>query len=234
MKVKYAFIFGYSTHSSFVANELKRSNFIISIVVEDNESYKKAISDGYINVYTLNITDDDELKKLNIQEETYLICMMEDNHLNIFLTLSLHDLFPSSPIISFANSLHATQKLKMAGATIVVDTYKVSANRIHNIIQKPVATKLIDNLISTQSSLSIREIEIPQNSFLDKIMLDNFDFNRHKLILLGMIDRRLSSKFIFITTGLEHRLDIGDIMVCIGYNDDLNRFEEYIKREKGE
>ena len=232
MKSRRAFMFGYGIHSAFVANELKKSNFQLSIVVNESESYNRAIKDGYINVFTLDITDDNELQKLNIQIDTYLICMMSDNHLNVFLTLSLHHLFPKSTIIALSNSLHATQKLKMAGASVVVDTYKVSANRIHNIIQKPIATKLMDSLLSTQSTLSLREIEIPKESFLDKTMVDDFDFNRHKIILVGMIDRRLSDKFMFVTTGLEHRLDIGDMLVCIGYNRDLDKFKGYIKRRK--
>jgi len=232
MSNKRAFLFGYDVQSAFIAKDLLKDNFVLSIVVNDKESYDMALKDGYVSVVLLDITDDEELKKLDISETDFLVCMMSDNHLNVFLTLSLHDLFSSSTIIALSNSLHATQKLKMAGANIVVDTYRVSANRINNIIQNPIATKLIDKLLSTDSTLSIREIVIPTNSFLDKIMVDDFDFNRYKIILVGMIDRRLSDKFMFITTGLEHRLDIGDIMVCIGYNTDLDNFEEYIKREK--
>jgi hypothetical protein len=44
-----------------------------------------------------------------------------------------------------------------------------------------------------------------------------------------MIDKRLSHQFIFSTSGLENRFDVGDTLVCIGYNEDLDRFEENIK-----
>jgi len=33
-------------------------------------------------------------------------------------------------------------------------------------------------------------------------MVDNFDFNRHNVILVGMIDRRLSNPISFITKWL--------------------------------
>ncbi len=57
-------------------------------------------------------------------------------------------------------------------------------------------------------------------------MVDDFDFSRHNILLVGMIDRRLSNQFLFITSGLEHRLDRGDMMVCIGHNEDLDRISK--------
>lgn len=223
-----AFLFGYSKRSIFITKELQKKSFFITIIVSDNKSYNKAIRDGYLDVIKLDMTNDEALESLSVKPNDYLVCVMKDNHLNVFLTLSLRVLFPKSKIIALSDSFHVTQKLKMAGATKVIDLYQVSANRIYNILNKPIATKLIGDILSSEDKLSIREICIPQNSFLDKIMVDNFNFFKHGVILVGMIDRRLSNQFIFVTSGLEHRLDRGDKMVCIGYNDDLDRFEKYI------
>ncbi len=40
----------------------------IVIVVSDRESYEEAISDGYINIIKMDITDDIELESLNVKE----------------------------------------------------------------------------------------------------------------------------------------------------------------------
>jgi len=231
---KRAFLFGYSKRSYFLTRELQKNGFDIIIVVSDSNSYEKAREDGYLNILKMDITDDIELESLNVKEGDHLVCIMEDSHLNVFLTLSLHSLYPKSKIIALSDSIHVAQKLKMAGASKVIDLYQVSANRIYNILNKPIATKFIGNLLSPEDELSIREIKIPENSFLDKIMVDDFDFSKHNVILIGMIDRRLSNQFLFITSGLEHRLDRGDIMVCIGYNEDLDRFQKYISMTKEE
>jgi len=233
MSNKRAFIFGYSNRSIFITKELQKKNFLLSIIVSDNDTYTKAKIDGYLDIFRLDMTNDDELLgKLDVNENDYLVCVMEDSHFNVFLTLSLRALFPKNKIIALSDSFHVTQKLKMAGATKVIDLYQVSANRIYNILHKPIATKLIDKLLSPDNILSIREITIPPNSFLDKVMVDDFDLSKYSVVLVGMIDRRLSSHFLFITSGLEHRLDRGDIIVCIGYNDDLDRFEKHISLEK--
>jgi len=224
-----AFLFGYSKRSIFITKELQKKGFNITIIVADLKSYEKAKEHGYLNIIKMDITDDEVLENLEVTPDDYLVCVMEDSHLNVFLTLSLRSIFPRNRIIALSDSFHVTQKLKMAGATKIIDLYQVSANRIYNILNKPIATKLISNLLSPEERLSIREIDIPEDSLLDNIKVDDFDFSRHGVILVGMIDRRLSNQFLFITSGLEHRLDRGDMMVCIGYNDDLDRFEKYIK-----
>ncbi len=223
-----AFLFGYSKRSLVIAKELQIRNFLLIIVVSTDNAYNLAKDDGYLDVVKINMKDDNDLETLNVEDDDHLVCVMEDNHFNVFLTLSLRALFPKSKIIALSDSIHTTQKLKMAGANRVIDLYQVSANRIYNILNKPLATKFIDNILSPNSELSLREIVIPKNSYLNNIKVDDFNFSKHGVILVGMIDRRLSNQFLFITSGLEHQLNIGDTMVCIGYNDDLDRFEKSI------
>lgn len=229
-----AFMFGYSKNSAFVAQELQKERLHLSIILSERASYEEAKADGYVDISLIDMTDDEALEQLAIQEDDHIICMMEDNHLNVFLTLSLHALFPHTTILALSDSPHTTQKLQMAGASKIIDLYQVSANRLHNILNKPVTTKLIERLFSPEEDFSFKEMVIPKDSFLDKVMVDDFDFSQHKIILVGMIDLRLSEEFVFITSGLEHRFDSGDTIVCIGYNDDLEAFEKYITRVKGD
>jgi len=221
-------MFGYSKSSSFVAEQLSKEELHLTLVLSTQEAYDKALSDGYVNVKRVDITDDEALKKLEVGVDDYLVCVLEDHHLNVFLTLSLHALFPETIIIALSDSFHTTQKLKMAGARRIIDLYQVSANRLHNILHKPVTTKLVDRLLSPYEEFSFREMVIPENSIIDGVMVDDFDFEPHKIILIGMIDKRLSNKFLFVTSGLENRFDRSDTIVCIGYNDDLEKFENYI------
>lgn len=229
MSNRTAFMFGYGKSTYFVAQELLKESLHLSIVVNDEVAFEQAKSAGYLDVILLDITDDVLLESLNVNEEDYLICVMENHHLNVFLTLSLHNIFPKTMIVALSDSIHTTQKLKMAGASKIIDVYHVSANRVHTILHKPATTKLVERLLSSEEAFSFREMTIPPNSCLDGVMVDDFDFREHKIILVGMIDKRLSDQFIFITSGLEHQFDVHDTIVCIGYNDDLEKFEAYIK-----
>ena len=225
---KKAFMFGYSKSSAFVAQKLSNEELHLTLVLSTQEACDTAHADGYVNIKQMDITDDDALNSLEVGEEDYLVCVLEDNHLNVFLTLSLHALFPNTVIIALSDSFHTTQKLKMAGAKRIIDLYQVSANRLHNILHKPVTTKLVDRLLSPDEEFSFREMVIPENSLIDGVMVDDFDFEPHKVILIGMIDKRLSNKFLFVTSGVENRFDSGDTIVCIGFNEDLGKFERFI------
>lgn len=225
-------MFGYGKSSSFVAKELMSTGLHLTLVLSTQEACDRAYADGYLDVKKIDMTDDTALEKLEVSEKDYFVCVLEDKHLNVFLTLSLHALFPKTTIIALSDSFHTTQKLKMAGAKRIIDLYQVSANRLYNILHKPVTTKLIDKLLSPHEDFSFKEILIPENSIIDKVMVDTFDFRPHNVIMVGMIDNRLSKKFLFVTSGVENRFDSGDTIVCIGYNSDLEKFEAYINEVK--
>lgn len=227
---KRAFMFGYSKSSSFVAKQLSHENLHLTLVLSTTESYEKALDDGYIDIKQIDITDDEALKELEVKESDYLVCVLDDKHYNVFLTLSLHSLFPKTVIIALSDSIHTTQKLKMAGAKRIIDLYQVSANRLYNIMNKPVTTNLVDRLLSPNEEFSFKEIVIPTGSSIDGIMVDDFNFEEYKVIMVGMIDKRLSNKFLFVTSGVENRFDSGDTIVCIGYHEDLDRFERFVNR----
>jgi voltage-gated potassium channel len=224
-------MFGYGKATRFLAENLHSELGNLLIVVDNESDYQMAKKAGYY-VKLLDITNDEVLEKLEVHEDDYLICVMKDHYLNVFLTLSLHSLFPKAMIIALSDSFHVTQKLKMAGASRIIDIYQVSANRIHNILTKPVATKLIERLFSPDEDFSFKEMVIPPNSPLDGMKAEDFNFSDHGVILVGMIDKRLSNQFIFITSGLENHFDVGDTLVCIGYNKDLEAFEAYIRKEE--
>ena len=231
---KEAFLFGYGAHGSPLANSMAEEDYNLHIIESDEKNYQKAKEDGFRDVRLLDVTKDADLERLEINDACHIVCVMDDDHLNVFLTLSLHALFPKAIIVAVSNSIHTTEKLKIAGASKIIDQYVVSANRIHHILQKPVATQLLDRFISDDYAISFREMEIPDNSHMDGMMVDDVDFSGYGVLLVGMIDARLSHNFSFVTAGIEHRLDSGDTIVCIGDNKDLDAFEERLKIAKRE
>ncbi len=227
-----AFLFGYGNQGRSLAKSLRTDKFKLHIIESTPAYYEKAKSDKFLDVVLADITSDDQLEALHIDDDSYIICVMEDEHLNVFLTLSLRSLYPNATIVAISDSIYTTQKLKMAGANKIIDIYKVSAYRIHNMLVRPVATKLLDSFISDDSKISFREMLIPEGSFLDGKMIDEIDFSGYGILLVGMLDLELSNKFIFITSGIDHKLDSGDTIVCMGYNEDLEKFSILIQEEE--
>ncbi len=225
-------LFGYGSHGRFIAKGLHDDGFRLKIVESKHSYYLQAREDGYIDVEHIDVTNDSILQALNPQHFEQLVCVMEDEHLNVFLTLSLRSLFKESYILSISDSIHTTKKLKMAGADKVIDLYEVSANKIYNILNRPVSTKILEEIVVDQDGITFREMLIPEGSFLQDAMTDDLDFAPYGVLLIGMIDEELGHTFVFITTGINHKLDAGDTLVCIGSKEKLDAFEEEIKKEK--
>jgi len=223
-------IFGYGNHGKFISRGLDIENFDITIVESNTKNYKNAKNDGFENVYLIDVTNDEDIKKLTLTNDTQLVCVMDDEHLNVFLTLSLRSLYQDIYILSISDSINVTKKLKMAGANKVIDLYEVSANKIYNLLDRPVATSLLEEFVLNKNGITFREMVIPQGSFLHGKMVDEIDFASYEVLLVGMIDEEMGHSFVFITAGIEHKLDSGDTMVCIGYADKLKEFEKLISK----
>ncbi len=232
MKHQNILLFGYGNHGKFIAQGLLEDGFKIQIVEDDLKRYEEALTDGFKEVTHIDVTKDADLKALHPEKYTQLVCVMDDEHVNVFLTLSLRSLFDSCYILSISDSIHTTKKLQMAGANKVIDMYEVSANKIHNILNHPVATQLLEEFVIDKHGIGFREYIIPTGSFLNGYMTDDLDLSKYGVLFVGMIDEELGHHFIFITAGVNHKLDSGDTIVCIGEKKKLDMFEKLIKKEE--
>ncbi len=232
MRGKHILLFGYGSHGKHIAKGLIEDGFTMKIVENDAAYYAQAREDGHLDVEQIDVTNDAMLKLLEPQKYDQIVCVMQDEHLNVFLTLSLRSLFKSSYIIAISDSIHTTKKLKMAGADKVIDMYEVSANKIYNILKRPIATKILEGFVHNTHGITLREMLIPQGSFLHGVMSDDLDLSEYGILFIGLIDEELGHKFVFITTGVNHKLDSGDTIVCLGPKEKLEAFEMLIKEEQ--
>ncbi len=230
MATRKVHIFGYGRHGQRIASGLRRSGYPLHILEQDDVLIRKAYADDYVDVDQVDMTDDDRIEALDIDETDRVVCVMDDEHFNVFVTLTLRQFHPKVEIFSISDSIHTAEKLTMAGATTVIDLYEVSATRIHNFLNKPVTTHLMSSILADKRGISFHEYTIPEGSFLHGRNTEEIEFFRFNILLVGVIDHELGKDLIFITEGINHKLDSGDVLVCMGKNEDLKRFEETIKR----
>jgi len=232
MSSKNILLFGYGNHGKYIAKGLKDDGFDIQIIESDERYYTQAKEDGFEKILKIDVTKDEALLELNPALYEQLVCVMDDEHLNVFLTLSLRSLFMESHILAISDSMHTTKKLQMAGANKVIDMYEVSANKIHNILNRPIATELIEEFVVHKNGIGFKEFIIPEYSFLHGLLTDDIDLSQYGVLLVGMIDVEIGNHFIFITSGMNHKLDSGDTIVCVGKHNELKRFEKEIKKKE--
>ncbi len=222
--LKNVIVFGYGKFGKSIANSIKmEKNTELLIAVNNEKEFEFANLDGF-KVVKFNIESDASIENLDIKDGVSLICAMDNNHENLFLALTLREMYRQHYILAISDSIHLTGKLKIAGVNRVIDIYSVSGNMIMNILNIPVATKFLQGFINKSHDYIFKEIEIKEGSALHQKMLDSIDFASYNVIFVGMIDKELGNQFIFSTVGHNHKIDIDDVIVCIGKEQDLERF----------
>jgi len=220
-------LFGYGRYGEQIAKYLLNDGYDVYIAESDKKNLKHASVDGFEHILIVDIENDEELTNIIFDNGfKKVFCAYDNEEVNIYLTITLKAVFSKIEIISICESKETERKLKLAGADKVIDTMEVAANKIFFILEKPAVTEAIDNILH-DPNLTISQIEIPKNSFLDGIDITDAKIKkRFDIIVIGIVDIELGNRFTFITKGVRHKLDAGDILVIIGKKENIKKFEE--------
>ena len=225
---KNIFLFGYGNFGKQLYKNLSASGHNIRVISANEDFIEKAFSDK-VNVININIKRNDDIKSLNIDEENDLLyCAMNKTANNLFLVLTLRAMYPNSNIISISNSFENTRKLKYAGANNVIDLYEATSRRVVNMLTKPAVTRALDEIIYNQNSLKMAEIELPQESMFDGEFIKDIEFKAMGVILIAIIDKELGHELIFIDYRVNHKLDVGDVLVVVGEKKNITNLKKRV------
>jgi len=217
-------LFGFDDFGEKVAKSLGKRE--LTVVVFNEEEEKRA-KDKFFDVIYFNEINDDNLKEL--EDFKMAIAVLKDEDKNLFLCLSLKDLFPDINLIAKASEKGNEYKYKLAGVDKVINPYEVTANRIMTILKRPLTLKVIEEIIFEDNNLSFAEIEIPEGSFLDGKYIKDVDkeiAKNYNILIIAIVDKEISSNVQFVTKGINHKLDPEDILIVVGDKDDIERFKE--------
>ncbi len=230
MEGKPIVIFGCGRQAMSVAERLRGRVQDLLVVTSDESDVSLAQSKGF-SVVQIDYTDDEALRSIGIGRwVSTIFCMFPEEPQNVFLTISARALDPRLQIVSITESRAAGQKLLAAGATKVIDPYEITGKKIHELIRHPLVVETLEHTVLGQANLDLAEIEVERASPLAGRRLSELDVGRRfNLILLGVVDLELGKRLTFRTLGLDHRLDVGDMLVVIGPRDEIERFRAALR-----
>jgi len=217
-------LFGFDDYGEKIAEAIEKKN--IKIVVFNTEEEQKAKEKLYDVVRFIDINDE-ELKSL--EEFELAIAALKNEDKNLFLCLSLKEIFPDIRVVAKVSEKENEFKYLLAGVDKIINPYDVSANRIMTILEKPLTLKIIEEIVFQDNNLSFAEVEIPKNSFLDGQYLKNIEkeiSHNYNILIIAVVDKEMGENVHFITKGVNHKLDSGDILVVVGDKFDIEQFKE--------
>ena len=216
-------VFGFDDFGERVASFLGKKDLII--VVLDEKEYLKAKEKLY-DVIKIDSINDEEI--LKIEKFDIAIAVLRDEEKNLFLCLTLKDLFPDKKLIAKVSAKENEYKYKLSGVDKLINPYEVTANRIMTILKKPLTLKVIEEIIFQDNNLSFAEIEIPKDSFLDgKCIKDVYKeiSGLYNILIIGIVDKEISEEVQFITKGYNNKIDAKDILIVVGDIEEIERFK---------
>jgi voltage-gated potassium channel len=227
-------IFGCGALGHEVAMQLSERGMEVFLYSNDLDEVGGLLAKG-LQAAVIDYTDDEKLLGIGIGDWVKTIfCLFSEEPKNLFLTLSARALDPQLKIVCVAESIQSSERLLAAGATKVIDPYEISGQRVHEMITRPYLVEMLENTVFGKH-IDIAEIEIPDASVLAGMALSDLQLNKkYDLIVLGVVDLELGNQLIFANSGVDHRLDAGDILVVIGGKQEIARLQRGVSAEGGE
>ena len=217
-----------------------KKNALIFGLNEYTIEIEKNISSDFDNVYifklgeegenSFDLGDDwDDLSSRVDIEESVAFCILEDMAENIFLTISLRDTFKDLTIVALAQDKESADKLTLAGATRALPTTQTTANIIVEMLEKPIVTEVLHNILYENSDLKIAQIKIEDHTVFDGKYPSDIEWSRdHGIIVISVVHEDMSGEFIYSSKAKHHIIKSGDVFVVAGYEQDIKDFEKLI------
>lgn len=230
MKVS-ALIFGHNEYTAQIAKNVSHKYENITVFKLDSDYKKEELEEFHIEKFDLSDEWNDLEQKHHIKDSV-AFCVLEDDAENIFLTISLRAAFEDLTIIALSKNKESANKLSMAGANKVIPLVQTTASIITEMLDKPIVTDVLHNILYEKSDLKVAQIEIQKNDCFDGKYPADIEWSReHGIIVVSVMHKDGSSEFIYSSKSLHHPIEQGDVFVVVGYQNDIQEFEKLIGGE---
>jgi len=221
-----ALIFGFNKYASEIISNIGKKYEHIKIFSID----EKNVSNSEYEIEHFDLSDNWSSIENSINvDKSMAFCILEDTAKNIFLTISLRSNFENLTIIAVASDKESANKLSMAGANKVIPLVETTADILTNMIQHPISNSILHSILYEESSLKIAQIKIDDDSYFKDEKLSDIDWSIYNgIIVLSVIHENLNSEFIYSSKAKRHIVKSGDILVIVGYEADIEKFEKKI------
>ena len=223
---KEVILFGYGKFGRHMYHHLSQGGHHVKLATMVESNYEEASADRIKDIKRFNPKHNDSIRMLGINPAKHLLyCAMEHTSNNLFLVLSLRELYHDAMIVAISNSEENTRKLKYAGADTVIDIYEASAQHLVTNLTKPAVAEAISTIFFEKNNLKIAEILLESDTLLEGKHAAEIDFYGRGLILVAVIDREMGDELIYLSRGVDHKFDAGDTLVLAGKADDILSFK---------
>ncbi len=215
-------VIGLGRFGQSVAKALYDLNYDVMALDIDEERIQENIND-VTHAVTADSTDEAALKSLGIRNfEVVVVAIGQNIQASILTTLILKELGVETIVVKAQSKLHAKVLLKIGASKVIFPERDMGIRVAHNLV----SPNILD-YIELSDEYSIVEI-ISSEKLTDKTILDLNIRARFGISIMAL----KNDNYINVAPSANDRIKTGDIMVVIGHNKDLKKFEEFVMNGK--
>jgi voltage-gated potassium channel len=198
-----------------IAGELEAEG--MPFLVVDNKPDLEADLERDGRCYLIgDASDEAVLREAGIERARGLICAVDSDAENVYITIVARSLSPDLLIVARAARKQSADRLYRAGATHVVSPYVTSGRRMANLAVRPHVVEFFDVARAGQPGLRLEELAITEGSPLAGRTLRELRGPAVPLLI------RHPDGQLIANPGRDLTLQAGDVLVVVGEHSDLN------------
>ncbi len=224
MKTLDVVVFGYEEFAKEIVSQVHEAYRSVKVYALTEKTVALAIKDGF-EAEQFDLDDNWEAFMHFNMQETLFICALDDDASNVYLTIGLRDGLEEARLIALASTQEHASKLRLAGANKVISKLQATSDLIIEVLEKPNVTHIIHDILQEETALKTVQVSLEEGSSLIGESLHQVSVKiSSELIVLAVVDAHIQTHFVFTSKGYRHHLEVGDVLVVIGYDEAIENF----------
>jgi voltage-gated potassium channel len=211
-------ICGYGRVGRAVLEELRRRSYA-SVVIESKPELEPLLAEHGIRYIAGDPADEAVLRQAGVERAHGLVCAVDSDAANVFITLTARALNPELRIVARASDRASVDKLVRAGADEVVSPYGLTGRRMAVLAVQPSVLEVLD-LLNLGSDIKLEEVAVQAGTHLDGLTVTEA---RARYAGVAILALKKPGSDVSANPGNEARLAPGDLIVALGPAEILNR-----------
>jgi len=204
-----------------VMEELRRRDYT-AVVIESKPELESLVEEHGVPYVSGDPADEAVLRQAGIERARGLICAVDSDAANVFITLTARALNPGLRIVARASERASIDKLLRAGADEVVSPYGLTGRRMAVLAVQPSVLEVLD-LLNLGSDIRLEEVAVRAGTHLDNLTLAEA---RTRYAGVAILALKKPGSEVSANPDHEIRLVPGDLIVALGPAEILNRMAD--------
>jgi voltage-gated potassium channel len=134
------------------------------VAIDPDESNYEAVREHMPGLLFLHgdASDDDQLLAADIGDARGLFAVTGDDSRNLMICITAKQLNPRLRVVARCHELRNTDKLRKAGADIVISPDFTGGRRIASAMIRPHVVSFLDEMLRTEHRVRLEEVEVPE------------------------------------------------------------------------